>query len=257
MNKTTPTIDGESDGSLALRASGFVILPQAFPQLQMSRWSACYDKVMTMAGSPNYKSGSTTDRMSDLLGSSPELAEVFLLAPLLNLAESFFSGPFRLSSFLARTLRADSAAQPLHVDLPRHSADGPVLGFILMVDAFQKFNGATRFVPGSHSWPEVPADGMADVRAKHASEVLARGEAGSLIVFDAAIWHGHSANETRQHRRSIQGYFVRRVVASASDFTGCLSGKGKSRFSIKARYLLGLETDHAPSFLENDGRRVE
>jgi ectoine hydroxylase-related dioxygenase (phytanoyl-CoA dioxygenase family) len=39
------------------------------------------------------------------------------------------------------------------------------------------------------------------------SEVLASGEAGMLIVFNASIWHGHTANVTENLRRSVQGYF--------------------------------------------------
>jgi ectoine hydroxylase-related dioxygenase (phytanoyl-CoA dioxygenase family) len=30
-----------------------------------------------------------------------------------------------------------------------------------------------------------------------------------MIIFDAAVWHGHTANTTPKARRSIQGYFVR------------------------------------------------
>ena len=50
--------------------------------------------------------------------------------------------------------RADAAAgrgpQALHVDVGRHAAEWPLVGFILMVDDFRPDNGATRFVPGSH-----------------------------------------------------------------------------------------------------------
>ena len=126
-------------------------------------------------------------------------------------------------------------------DLPRSSLAGPLLGFILMVDSFTKANGATRFVLGSHRWPEAPEDGLTDTRAQHAEEVLATGEAGSMVVFNAAIWHGHTANETQQDRRSIQGYFVRRAVAPAFDFQDRLPNG--EEFSSKARHLLGLEAE--------------
>ncbi len=30
-----------------------------------------------------------------------------------------------------------------------------------------------------------------------------------MIIFNASVWHGHTANTTAKARRSIQGYFVR------------------------------------------------
>jgi len=35
-------------------------------------------------------------------------------------------------------------------------------------------------------------------------EACSLGEAGMLILFNGAIWHGHTANVTRKPRRSIQ-----------------------------------------------------
>ena len=32
-------------------------------------------------------------------------------------------------------------------------------------------------------------------------------DAGTMILFNGAVWHGHTANITRCQRRSIQGYF--------------------------------------------------
>src|SRR5262250_717593 len=49
-------------------------------------------------------------------------------------------------------------------------------------DEFRSDNGATRFVPGSHLWPGMPADTMSDVRANHPGQVLACGAAGSLLI---------------------------------------------------------------------------
>jgi ectoine hydroxylase-related dioxygenase (phytanoyl-CoA dioxygenase family) len=92
----------------------------------------------------------------------------------------------------ARTLRPGAAAQELHADVPRASDAWPMLGLILMVDRFHAGNGATRFVPGSHRWTELPEDVLADRFASHPGEVLACGPAGSMILFDASTWHGHT-----------------------------------------------------------------
>ena len=119
---------------------------------------------------------------------------------------------------LARTLRANKRAQVLHADLLRDSADAPLLGFILMIDPFREDKGAARLVPGSQHWPDLPDDRVLDLYAPHAEEVLGGGKPGSMIVFNAEVWHGHTVNTTTCVRRSAQGYSVRRNVKAGFDF---------------------------------------
>lgn len=113
-----------------------------------------------------------------------------------------------------------------------------MVGFILMIDGFEENNGATRFVPGSHAWPDLPADRLSDLRCEWQGQVLACGEPGSMIIFNGSVWHGHTANETSQPRRSIQGYFVRRRAHSSLNFAGRLLPETLSRISPSAKYIL-------------------
>ena len=124
--------------------------------------------------------------------------------------------PFKLSSFMGRTLRAGSPSQELHVDVRRDSADWPLLGFILMVDDFRPENGATQLVPGSHRLIETPEETMRDVHADHEQQTLACAAAGSLLVFSGSSWHGHTANTSPGPRRSIQGAFIPRNGQAAT-----------------------------------------
>jgi ectoine hydroxylase-related dioxygenase (phytanoyl-CoA dioxygenase family) len=114
----------------------------------------------------------------------------------------------------ARTLEPGAPAQSLHVDV-KHQADGwPLVGFIVMVDEFRADNGATRFVRGSHLWPREPDELMTDATGEY-EEVLACGPAGSVIIFNGSVWHGHTANQSARHRRSIQGAFIPREARAA------------------------------------------
>ncbi len=90
--------------------------------------------------------------------------DIFLYPPLLAACRQVIGEPFKLSSFLARTLRPNTLAQDLHADLMRDSPDAPLIGFILMIDPFRQDNGATRFVPRSHNWPDAPSDRLTDTK---------------------------------------------------------------------------------------------
>ena len=115
-----------------------------------------------------------------------------------------------------------------------------MVGFIFMVDPFRADNGATRVVPGSHRWPEVPEAVLPDPGAAYPGEVLACGPAGALLVFDASAWHGHAANTSGAPRRSIQGYFIPRDATPGFDLPSRMRPETLARIGPLAEYVLGL-----------------
>jgi ectoine hydroxylase-related dioxygenase (phytanoyl-CoA dioxygenase family) len=121
--------------------------------------------------------------------------------------------PFKLSSMLARTLEPGAPAQQLHVDVKRDADGWPLIGFIVMVDDFHAENGATRFVPGSHLLPREPAEWAEEATGPDEGQLPACGPAGSIIIFNGSVWHGHGANRSMKRRRSIQGGFCPERVA--------------------------------------------
>jgi ectoine hydroxylase-related dioxygenase (phytanoyl-CoA dioxygenase family) len=186
---------------------GFVVLPAAVSSIRLAEIGLAYDRLVRPSSSPGFKAGTTTDRQF-FVESRIEFEDVYTYPPLVTACTRLIGASFGLSSLLGRTLRAGTPAQDLHADLPRDSADAPMVGFILMLDAFTVLNGATRFVPRSQTFPDVPSDRLKIPSAWFNGEVLACGDAGSMIIFNAAIWHGHTANTSSAARRSIQGYFV-------------------------------------------------
>jgi ectoine hydroxylase-related dioxygenase (phytanoyl-CoA dioxygenase family) len=187
---------------------GYVILPGAISARRVAEISLAYDELMVPSSSPDFKAGSTTNRRY-FVDSRMAFQGIYQCPPLLVACAQLIGQPFQLSSLLGRTLRAGSPAQKLHTDIARDSADAPMAGFILMLDPFTRASGATRFIPGSQTWPDVPFNRLADPCLDCEGEVLACGDAGSMIIFNPAVWHGHTANTTPNARRSIQGYFVR------------------------------------------------
>lgn len=213
-----------------LDSRGFTILPGPVPCDRMEQLTDAYTAAMSSASGPDVRVGSTSTRVSDFVNRGAEFDDLYIFPPLLDACRLVIGRPFKLSSLQARTLRPHTPAQELHVDVRRDSPDWPLLGFILMIDEFRQENGATRFVPGSHHGLSAPES--------TASEVLACAPAGSLILFNGSVWHGHTANVSDKPRRSLQGAFIPRDGQAATDFAARMQPETRARLSALALYLL-------------------
>jgi hypothetical protein len=223
-----------------LHEHGFVVLPGPMSAAGMNRVSHAYDAMVASASADDVHAGNTTTRVNDFVNRGDGFDALYVFAPLLEACCRVIGRDFKLSSIHARTLRPHTPAQELHVDVRRDSPDWPLVGFILMIDEFHSNNGATRFVPGTHEKAELPEDAMADRRANYDGQVLATGPAGSLIVFNGSVWHGHTANGSDGARRSVQGAFIPRDGRSATDFGGRMRPETRARLGPIAQYVLAL-----------------
>jgi ectoine hydroxylase-related dioxygenase (phytanoyl-CoA dioxygenase family) len=110
-----------------------------------------------------------------------------------------------------------------------------------MVDEFRRDNGATRFVPGSHKWSQIPNELTNERLADYENQArTACAQAGSLIIFNGSVWHGYSANKTDMPRRSLQGAFIPRDEQSGTDFRSRMRVETLARISPLAKYLLDI-----------------
>jgi ectoine hydroxylase-related dioxygenase (phytanoyl-CoA dioxygenase family) len=223
-----------------LHEHGFVVLSGPMSAAESDRVSIAYDEIVASASVDDVHAGSTTTRVNDFVNRGDEFDALYVFAPLLDACTRIIGRDFKLSSLHARTLRPHTSAQELHVDVRRDSPDWPLVGFILMIDAFHSDNGATRFVPGTHAEAEVPDGVMTNRQADYDGQVLATGPAGSLIVFNGSTWHGHTANRSDGARRSVQGAFIPRDGHSAIDFSGRIRPETRARLGPIARHVLAL-----------------
>jgi ectoine hydroxylase-related dioxygenase (phytanoyl-CoA dioxygenase family) len=73
-------------------------------------------------------------------------------------------------------------------------------------------------------------------------EVLACGPAGSVIVFNGSVWHGHGANRSARCRRSVQGAFIPRESRAAIDQASRMRPEAYERIGDLAKYILDVPT---------------
>ena len=232
---TLPTIAAES-----LRDRGFVVVPGPYEGNRMPAVAAAYAAAESSATGDDIRVGSTSTRVSDYVNRGAEFDELYLFPPLLAAACRVIGRPFKLSSLQSRTLRPGASDQGVHVDVRRHTADWPLLGFVLMIDEFRADNGATRFMPGSHLLPDGAEDNIPQARGQPEGQVPASGPAGSLLIFNGSTWHGHGPNTSGAARRSLQGAFIPRAGRAGTDFAARMQPGTRARLGSLAHYLLAL-----------------
>lgn len=223
-----------------LREVGFVVIPGPVAPDRVARLAAAYDSAVASASPEDVGVGSTTNRVHDFVNRGAEFDDLYVYQPVLEACCRIIGKPFRLSAMLARTVRPGASAQALHVDFERDTDGWPMVGFIFMVDEFRRDNGATRFIRGSHGWPAVPDDLAGDPAADYEGQVLACGPAGSVIIYNGSVWHGHSANSSDEPRRSLQGAYIRRTARPGFDLSARMRPETLARIGPLARYLLAV-----------------
>ena len=153
-----------------------------------------------------------SDRLANLVDKG-ECFQRLVSHPLLLEAVEVVLGPdWKLSSLNYRAaLPGERSLQPLHCDmgLVPDALGNAVFNSIWMLDDFTPENGPTRFVPGSHKSGVLPQSVLADANAPHPEEMVGLGKAGDVILTNAHMWHGGTANRTASPRRSLHGFYVR------------------------------------------------
>jgi ectoine hydroxylase-related dioxygenase (phytanoyl-CoA dioxygenase family) len=81
---------------------------------------------------------------------------------------------------------------------------------------------------------------MADRRAEHDGQVMACGPAGSMIIFNGSVWHGHTANTSQRPRRSLQGAFIPRDGRAGTGFSARMRPETRARLGPLARHVLAI-----------------
>ena len=220
-----------------LAERGFTVVTGPTPVEHLGALQAAYDLACATASAEDARRGRTSLRVTDFVNRGPAFDALYTDPTVLCAAHAVIGEPFRLSAMHARTLVVGAAAEALHVDVPRTSEAWPMLGAIIMIDAFRPENGATRFLPGSHRWHTTPDEDV----AQHAAAVSACGPIGSVVLFHASTWHGHGANTSTEPRRSVQMTFVPRAATPATDFVARMDHATRNRLGPIAHYLLGAD----------------
>ena len=163
---------------------------------------------------------------------------------LLEYIAHVLNSEFKLSSLNARSIDPHcDIKQPLHCDMGAVADEKGfwVCNSVWMLDDFTPKNGAIRFVPGSHHWRQLPQDVLDDPTAPHPDEVVLTGEAGTVVVMNAHIWHGGLANRTDKPRTAMHIFYARRDKPQQQYQKQLLRFEIQQSLSPELRHLLALD----------------
>jgi hypothetical protein len=230
-----------------LSEQGFTRLPAflspARRQRLADRLEALFAEEGPSAGA-EFKQEPGALRLANLVDKGDDFVECILEPELLGLVGEVLGPRFKLSSLNARTAEpGEGAAQPLHADmgaLPDEKGFW-VCNAIFMLDDFTRDNGSLRAIPGSHRSGRLPQDALADPRAPHPAETLVTGQAGDLVVMNAHLWHGGTANRTERRRLALHAFYCRYDKPQQQYQRRLLRPETMDRLSPAARALLALD----------------
>jgi ectoine hydroxylase-related dioxygenase (phytanoyl-CoA dioxygenase family) len=144
-------------------------------------------------------------------GFAPYLAEPRVLGT----AEACF-GPFvRIASAGSIVTQPGNARGYWHADWPYNQTNASrvavpypnvmmVLSSLWMLTPFNAETGGTLLVPGSHRTSDNPSGNNGfDADAAHPDEVHATGSAGSVLLYDARLWHSVAPNRSAHPRVAL------------------------------------------------------
>lgn len=191
-----------------------------------------------------FKQEPQTDRLANLV----DYGEIFHWAiaepRLLARVEYLLGAEFKLSSLNARSARPHSDwTQPLHCDTGALPDDRgyTVCNIIWLLDDFTTENGAPRYVPGTHKSGKLPQEVLPNPAAPHPDEALITGKAGDVIVMNAHLWHGGTANRTDKPRLAMHSFYCRRDLPQQQYQKKLLRPETLRKLNPELRHLLALD----------------
>jgi ectoine hydroxylase-related dioxygenase (phytanoyl-CoA dioxygenase family) len=194
------------------------------------------------AGSEYLKCDDGALRVHNLLEKSELFDRFFTHELVLASVEQILGKDFKLSLLVSRN-PIRGRAQKLHVDWrggPVPAGKYQACTAMWILEDYGVDNGATRVVPGSHRECIEPAI-LEDRFAPLPGEVQILEKAGTLVVFNAHLWHAGCENVSRRSRASVHAYFCLRSIPQELTQQECLSSRTITRFGPLEKWLLDVQ----------------
>lgn len=195
-----------AEAATHLAEHGYAVLPGMLDAKALEAARAALDPINEANRWGVYEfEGQRTKRVYSLLSLSRDFDFMAADRRMIALIESHFGESPVISAAQGMTLFGGQTAQPLHRDDGHYAAPRPrppfVVSCIWALDDFTARNGATMYVPGSHTDPGDTAPATPPAQA-----IV---PAGSVFVYDGALWHGGGEAQGDSRRRAVNMIYCR------------------------------------------------
>lgn len=236
-----------------LRGQGFTVLPGVLPQQTVARLKNAVEAAEAAAttGVPDDYAVTQSVRVQSLLMKDAELfQQVYTHPDVLAIARSLLGhDDILLSVSSTISLEPGEPKQGLHADDQHTRVSRPHATLICVslwaLTDFTITNGTTRFVPGSQHWAEPPRGSIHECFSNPVEDppatVSIEAAAGSVLMFDGALWHGAGANTTDQRRVGINAHYCAGWMRPQENYYIGLSHDVIRSLSPEMRKLCGFE----------------
>ena len=162
------------------------------------------------------------DLMQSLIFEDQVFEEALMNPVLLTFASYLCGYSVILSSMGCFMKGPNNASFTLHTDTPMPSPLPPhsmVCNLTYVLTDFNKENGSTAFVPGSHKWCRGP-EALESNPDNNPKAVAVEAAAGSLVVWHGNTWHGAFNRTNKGLRVSVPVYMARPYVRTQEGLIG-------------------------------------
>jgi len=231
-------------GKSKLDSEGYLVIEDLMGPALLDEVRRRVDELFEQEGAQagsEFKQEPYSRRLANLVDKGAVFERVIKTPRVLECMEYVLGPKFKLSSLNVRSADPlNQWTQPLHADSGAVADERGywVCNSVWMLDDFTRDNGAIRMVPGSHRWGRAPE---ADFCAAHPEEILLTGRAGTVVVMNAHMWHGGTANRTAAHRRAMHVYYTRWDKPQQQYQKRLVRREVQERLSPAARKLLALD----------------
>ena len=235
------------DRKRQLAEQGYTVLENFMSRDLLEALRSRVDELFRLEGDragSEFKQEPNARRLANLVDKGAVFEQIIANPVILDYVRSVLGPRIKLSSLNARSADPCSdCRQPLHADMAAVSDEKGfwVCNTVWMLDGFTEENGAIRMVPGSHHWRKLPQDVLADPLAPHPDEILLTGPAGTVVVMNAHLWHGATANRTAAARRAVHGFYCRWDKPQQQHQKTMLRPETQQRLAPELRRLLALD----------------
>ncbi|MEJ5961941.1 phytanoyl-CoA dioxygenase family protein [Pedobacter immunditicola] len=154
--------------------------------------------------------------------------------------KDFLKGNYILNSLGAVINMKDEKpyVQNIHRDIRSYTGDFKLMiQMMVVLDNFTEENGATYFLSGSHKQEQKP-----DEKYFYEYSDRAIANKGSIILFDANLWHAAGKNYTDHQRRALTMAFTRPFFKQQMDYPRLLGYELKEELNDDLRQIIGYNS---------------